>query len=469
MIPIHVVGIGLEGAAGLTETVRQMVEQATLLVGSARHLSYFPDHPADRLLLTDLTETIAQLRHRATCCSPAPPLPVPPPLFVILTSGDPLFFGLGRLLLQEFPAEQLTFHPHVSSIQLAFSRVKLPWQDARLISAHGRSLEELTQALQQGAEKLAVLTDGTSTPAAIARLLQSLDLPMRYRLWVCENLGGKDERIVATEDPAALQEQSFAPLNVVVLQRLTISLTALDTTTLPLFGIPDSLFLSFPDRPGLITKREVRVQILSELALQPGQIVWDIGAGTGSVAIEIARLCPTSTVYAIEKTAIGISLIQQNSQRFQLENIIPVYGTAPDALHPLPRPDRIFIGGSGGNLPVILDYCAAKLVVGDRIVLALATLEHLTMTLNWLQKAGGKVEGRRAEDGERRTESGGRNFIPPPPSPIPFPPPPLPLHSYLLQVQLARSLPFANLTRFSPLNPVTLVVIEPESGGGGKL
>jgi precorrin-6Y C5,15-methyltransferase (decarboxylating) len=422
MIPIHVVGIGLDGAAGLTESVRQIVEQATLLVGSTRHLSYFPNHPADRLPLTDLTETISHLHH----C-----LPLSPSLIVILTSGDPLFFGLGRLLLQEFPAEQLTFHPHLSSIQLAFSRVKLPWQDARLISAHGRSLDELTQALQQGTEKLAVLTDGTSTPAAIARLLQCLDLPVRYHLWVCENLDGKDERIVATEDLTFLQKQSFAPLNVVILQRFTLSSESLNPATLPLFGIPDSLFLSFPDRPGLMTKREVRVQILSELALQPGQIVWDIGAGTGSVAIEIARLCPTSTIYAVEKTAIGTSLIQQNSQRFQVENVIPVHSAAPDALHSLPRPDRIFIGGSGGNLPAILDYCAEKLSGGDRIVLALATLEHLTMTLNWLEKA----EGRRQIH-------------------------PTTLHYHLLQVQLARSLPISNLTRFSPLNPVTLIVIE---------
>jgi precorrin-6Y C5,15-methyltransferase (decarboxylating) len=439
MIPIHVVGIGLDGATGLSHRVRQIVEEAILLVGSARHLSYFPDHPAPRLFLTDLTEAIAHIRNYP---SPHPPTLLSP--IVILTSGDPLFFGLGRLLLNEFPAERLTFHPHFSSIQLAFSRVKLPWQDARMISAHGRSLEELTQALQQGVEKLAVLTDGTNTPRAIAHLLQSLDLPTRYRMWVCENLGGSDERILELQmNIELLSQESFSPLNVVVLQRITQALQPFDLKALPLFGIPDSLFLSFPDRPGLMTKREVRVQILSELALQPGQIVWDVGAGTGSVAIEMARLCPASTVYAVEKTAIGTSLIQQNSQQFQVKNIVSVHGIAPDALHSLPPPNRVFIGGSGGHLKAILDYCADNLAPSGRIVLALATLEHLAMILNWLEQ---KVMG----DGglgtpKSRFLSCSRGS---------------PWSYHVLQVQLSRSLAIADLTRLSPLNPVTLVVIE---------
>ncbi len=416
-IPIHVVGVGLDGAAGLTDAVRQLVQQATLLVGSDRHLSYFSDHSGDRIRLGDLNQAIAQIRQQLA-------VPNRPDskqdLIVILTTGDPLFFGLGRLLLAEFPADQLTFHPHLSAIQLAFSRLKLPWQDVRLISVHGRSLDELMQALQQGVETIAVLTDGTNTPSAIALLLQALDLPLRYQLWVCENLGGPDERIVK---PAmtALQEQTFAPLNVVVLQRLEV-MAPVDVDLLPLLGIPDSYFLSFRDRPGLITKREVRVQILGELALQTSQTVWDLGAGTGSVSIEIARLCPSARVYAVEKTAIGTALITQNCQRFQVENVISIPGTAPDVLATLPDPDRVFIGGSGGNLTAMLDVCQKRLKSDGRIVLALATLEHLTTALTWFGASSWRY--------------------------------------HLLQVQLARSVPFANLTRFAPLNPVTLVVAE---------
>jgi len=416
-VPIHVIGIGLDGAIALSPAVQQIVTQAALMVGSARHLGYFPQHSAARIGLGDMGTAIAQLQHWLTD-APADAI------VVILTSGDPLFFGLGRLLLQEFPAEQLTFHPHCSSVQLAFNRLKLPWQDARIISAHGRSLAELQQAVQTGVEKIAVLTDGIHTPGAIAAWLDQLNLPTRYRLWVCENLGGSEERIRELTSV----EESFAPLNVVVLQRRDPDGDQPDLNDLPLLGIPDRHFLSFPDRPGLMTKREVRVQILSELALQPGQIVWDIGAGTGSVAIEVGRLCPASQVYAVEKTAIGVSLIRQNSQRFQVGNVIPMRGSAPAGLETLPDPDRIFIGGSGGHLTPILDACGLRLRFRGRIVLAIATLEHLQETLAWM----------RAQDWD----------------------------SHLLQVQLARSIAIrastsdrssAQLTRFDPLNPVTLV------------
>lgn len=418
MTPVHVVGIGLDGAAGLSQAVRQIVDGATLLVGSDRHLSYFSTHPAPRLVLRDFTPAIDKIRQRLNHLSD---------VIVVLVSGDPLFFGLGRLLLEELPKEQLTFHPHLSSVQLAFNKIKVPWQDARVVSAHGRSLDELTQALQQGVEKIAVLTDGTNTPNAIARLLLALDLPSYYQFWVCENLGCIDERVqfFPLEDrgdkAASLQQQNFAPLNVVVLLRQPNSdaQTNLNLDALPHLGLPDATFLSFSDRPGLMTKREVRILVLGELALKPGQIIWDIGAGTGSVSIEIARLFPLSKIYAIEKTAAGTSLIEQNCQRFQVENVISIHGTAPAVLDQLPQPDRIFIGGSGGNLSEILDVCSSKLTACGVLVLALATLEHLNAGLGWLRDRGWDYQ--------------------------------------LLQVQLSRSVPIAHLTRFSPLNPVTIV------------
>lgn len=416
MSSIYVVGIGLEGAAGLSNTLQQLIDQATLLVGSDRHLSYFPDYEGDRLVLGNFREAIQLIRTRLEKASA---------LILILSSGDPLFFGLGRLLLAEFPAAQLTFHPHISSVQLAFSRVKVPWQDAKIVSAHGRSLDELTRALQQGMEKIAILTDPTNTPQTIARLLCSLDLPSQYQLWVCENLGGADEQIRCFSPKALTLPgtiQTFAPLNVVILLQETAP-HALNLADLPILGLPDSYFLSFPDRPGLMTKREVRLLILGELALQPGQTIWDIGAGTGSVAVEIARLCPSSQVYAIEQTAIGVSLIQQNGQRFQVKNMIPIHGIAPDALNSLPAPDRIFIGGSSGKLSEILHLCDQRLHPQGTIVLALATLEHLTLALQWLQNS---------QRWQHR----------------------------LLQVQLSRSIPIAALTRMNPLNPVTLLVMK---------
>ncbi|MBW4536308.1 MAG: precorrin-6y C5,15-methyltransferase (decarboxylating) subunit CbiE [Pleurocapsa minor HA4230-MV1] len=410
---IAVVGIGLDGKQGLTQTVQQIIEQATVLAGSKRHLGYFTDHPAEKLNLANLNtgiEAIAQLK-------------LDHYVVVILTSGDPLFFGLGRLLLAKFKASEIEFYPHLSSIQLAFNRLKIPWQDANLISVHGRSVDKLIELFKQGKDKIAVLTDGHNNPAAIARLFLALELPVNYSFYICENLGDVSEK-VSHFSPAEitqlsnLEQHDFLALNVVILVREAQE-NELNLDNLPLIGLPDSSFLSFSDRPSLITKKEVRLAILGELALQPKQIVWDIGAGTGSVSIEIARLCPTSQIFAIEKTSMGSSLITQNSQRFQLNNLKSINGKAPEVLCNLPDCDRIFIGGSGGNLVDILQICSQKLTVRGLIVMAFATIEYQLQAINWLSNHNWQYR--------------------------------------LLQLQISRSTPISNLTRLTPLNPVTII------------
>lgn len=414
---INIIGIGLDGAAGLSESVRQKVEMATLLVGSDRHLSYFSALGTPRIVLGNFRDAIAEIKRHLTH---------PNNSIVVLVSGDPLYYGLGRLLVSELPWEQLQFYPHVSSVQLAFNRLKVHWQDAKVISVHGRPTEELRKTLQQGAEKIAVLTDDRNSPGAIARLLLALDLPTEYQFWTCENLGGTDERVQLWW-PEDVEKQTFSPLNVVVLLRESNTEgRGFDLAKMPLLGLPDSSFLSYEDRPGLMTKREVRLLVLGELGLQPGQAIWDIGAGTGSVSIEIARLCPDSTVYAVEKTAMGSSLIEENAKRFGVTNIVSVNGSAPDILHRLPAPDRVFVGGSSGKVRNILSACSIKMSSGGIIVLAFATMEHLSAAIGW-------VEDRKQSD---------RAW------------------SYrLLQVQLSRSVPVAGLTRFAPLNPVTIMSV----------
>ena len=337
---IDVVGIGLDGISGLSDEVRQLFSRATLLVGSDRHLSYFPEHPAEKRSLTDYFQQLGSTEKNTVTQHHC----------VILTSGDPLFFGLGRLLLEKIPAQQLRFHPHISSVQLAFNRLKIPWQDAVFFSAHGRSLEPLIPLLRQGSDKIAVLTDNHHTPSAIAKLLISLDLPGNYQLWVCENLADEQETI--THFPAnklnqlsKLDNSTFAPLNVVILVRQDLK-DPLNLSALPRIGLPDHIFHSFPDRPGLMTKREIRLLILGELALQPEQTIWDIGAGSGSVAIEIARLCPTARVYAIEKTAMGATLIEKNCHLLNVGNVIAINGKAPAILQHNCQIQTVFLSGA---------------------------------------------------------------------------------------------------------------------------
>lgn len=419
MTPIQVVGIGLDGAAGLAPAVRAIVHDASVLVGGDRHLAYFSatELTCDRWPLGDLAALAERLQTWLAAREGD--------TLVVLASGDPLFFGLGRWLLTVCPPETLTFHPHPSAVQLAFSRVKLPWQGATVVSLHGRQSDRLVQALKQGADPIAVLTDGVNTPGAIARLVQDLALPQTYRLWVCEHLGGEAERVQGYSLEAA-QAQPFAPLNIVILQ----AISSPAPPDLPRIGIEDGDFLGFSDRPGLITKREVRLLALGELALQPGPVVWDVGAGTGSVSVEIARLVPDSQIFAIEKTAVGAALIQQNIARFATPQVQAIHGSAPAVLADLPAPDRVFIGGSGGHLHEILDVCAERLRAGGRIVCAIATLEHSAALTQWL-----------ANHGQWRSRA--------------------------CQVQLARSVAVGPLTRWSPLNPVTLTTVMRCKAGEG--
>lgn len=417
MSQIEVVGIGLDGAVGLTKTIEAVVNNATVLVGSHRHLSYFPQHQAHKIVLTNLQQGIESIENFLGGGD----------RIVVLASGDPLFFGLGRLLLEKLPPSDIRFYPHCSSIQLAFSRLKIPWQDAELISVHGRSSDELIKLLKQGKDKIAILTDRQHHPGAIARLYLALDLPLSYSFHICENLGNEQEQIKQFS-PAKIAQLTdltatdFAALNVLILLRQE-PINELDINKLPLLGLPDSSFYSFRDRPSLITKKEVRLAILGELALQPQQVVWDIGAGAGSVSIEIARLSPSSQVFAVEKTSMGASLIAKNCQRFKVNNIQTICGNAPEALAELPQGDRIFIGGSGGNLSEILDFCQPKIAATGKIVMALATIEHCQLALDWLVKNA--------------------------------------WHYRLLQLQIARSTPVNHLTRFTPLNPVTIITALP--------
>lgn len=410
---INVIGVGLDGADGLGSTVLQIIQQATVLAGSKRHLSYFASHSGIKICLADLNQGIEQIKQDLKFHNS----------IVVLASGDPLFFGIGRLLLANFAAEQIKFYPHPSSIQLAFSRLKIPWQDAVLTSVHGRSNDELIKLFKQGQEKIGILTDQVNNPAAIARLYLALDLPLKYDFYLAETLGDSDEKIThfaseELDELSTLQSDNFASLNVLILIRQADH-DNLDLNSLPIMGISDRYFLSFRDRPSLITKKEIRIAILGELSLQPQQTIWDIGAGTGSVSIEIARLCPKSQIFAIEKTSMGATLITQNSQRFQTLNITVVQGKAPESLSQLPSPERIFIGGSGGNLIDILNICQQKLLLSGKIVMAFATIEHSYQAINWLSENNWEY--------------------------------------HLLQLQISRSVPVNHLTRFTPLNPVTII------------
>jgi precorrin-6Y C5,15-methyltransferase (decarboxylating) len=368
--PLVVIGIGPEGPAGLSPVAQEHIRRAGVLAGGKRHLDLFPDWPGHRVVIdADLDGLVAGLRRWKECEKT-----------VVLASGDPLFYGIGRRLLEAFPREELEFFPHLSSVQLAFARIKETWQDACVVSLHGRPLASLLSALRRGESKIALLTDAGSHPAAIARFAEE-HASGDFDFFVCENLGASDERVTRWT-AAELAGQTFSPLNVVVLLRRQ---STAPRASLPLLGIPESSLQHRPGPRGMITRREVRLMALAYLELHAGETLWDVGAGSGSVAIEAARLSPQLQVVAVERDADGCRMLRENVRALGIENVRIVEGEAPQALAGLPAPNAVFIGGSGGKLADLLAAVVERLTPGGRIVLSCITLETLTLAWGWLQ------------------------------------------------------------------------------------
>ena len=306
---------------------------------------------------------------------------------VVLASGDPLWFGIGRLLLQRFGSAALAFQPSPSSMQLAFARIGRPWQDASWISLHGRDSAPLASALQKRPAALAVLTDPHQGGAAAVRtILRASGLEASYAFWLCERLGHPAERVQRLAPQTPLPAD-LDPLNLVVLVAEPPEPPA-DPAALPLFGLEDGLFLQLPDRPGLMTKREVRIQVLADLDLPPTGVLWDLGAGVGSIGLEALRLRPGLALWALEQRGGSGSLIRANAERLGVTPAGVVEGRAPDALAELPDPDRVVIGGGGTGRAAVLAAVIERLRPGGRVVIPLATIEALAELRPLLERAG---------------------------------------------------------------------------------
>ena len=310
---------------------------------------------------------------------------------VVLASGDPLWFGLGRILCDRIGAERLRFHPAPTSLQLAFSRIGRPWQDADWVSLHGRDPEILASTLQKRPAALAVLTDPNQGGAGtVQQMLRSSGLEASTDLWLCENLGHPDERVQLIAPGTAL------PID---LQPLLIALliarepAAPDPQQLPLFGLDDGLYLQHSDHPGLMTKREVRIQLLAELALPPQGVLWDLGAGTGSVGLEALRLRPGLQLLAVERRAGGAQLIQRNAQRLGVSPAAVLEADANTVLNgelpsQLSQPDRVLLGGGGAQRERLLQEVLTRLRCGGVVVIPLASIEALASVRPLLENAG---------------------------------------------------------------------------------
>ncbi|MFO0912432.1 MAG: precorrin-6y C5,15-methyltransferase (decarboxylating) subunit CbiE [Pirellulales bacterium] len=361
---IHVIGVGDDGPDGLTASVRKLVDEAQVLVGTAVVLNGVKSS-AERIVVgNDLEEVVQSLQRQ------------PGRRTVVLATGDPLFYGIARFLCQRLGKDRFEVVPHVSSMQLAFARVKESWDNAYLANLATVSIEVVVEKIR-GAETVGLFTSDQVTPARVAQELLKRGIDY-FSVYVCENLGSPDER-VTQGTLSEVGQQTFAPLNVMVLVRHP------DVPDRPaqwagkqVFGNPDDAFLQSQPKRGLLTPQEVRVLSLADLDLGPRSTVWDIGAGSGAVAIEAAQLAADGTTYAIEMDVDDYQLIGQNAQRFGVTNLVAVLGTAPAAWEDLPDPDAVFVGGTGRSIAAIVQAAMQRLRPGGRLVANVNSLENLT-------------------------------------------------------------------------------------------
>lgn len=398
MNDIHMIGIGDDGASGLSLECTEWIQGADLLVGGDRHLAFFPEFTGERWTITgglaSLTEKIKTEQAGKK--------------IVILASGDPLFYGIGSYLTQKL--QRVKIHPHLSSIQLAFARAGVGWQDAELVSLHGKSSKGFMQRIH-GKSKVAVLTDPENTPNFIASYLLGYDAT-EYKAFVAEHLGSPEEK-TGWYELEEMREGIFSHLNVVLLlHKEGISVTNWS------IGIDEDAFVQRKPDKGLITKREVRVLSLSEMRLHAGSVVWDIGTCTGSVAIEAALIAREGAVYAIEKNEGDLENAYQNARKFRTD-ITFVHGKAPAYLDEWPNPDAVFIGGSGGEMDEVLRIASERLRPQGRIVLNAATIESLYHASSIMASLG--------------------------------------LKTRITLLQVSRSKPILDMTRFEGLNPIYII------------
>jgi precorrin-6B C5,15-methyltransferase / cobalt-precorrin-6B C5,C15-methyltransferase len=357
---VTIVGIGDDGCKGLTARAMDAIARADVLVGGERQLALVPDFRGERVVLKNgvasALDRIGDLAEENRVC--------------VLASGDPLFFGIGGLVIRKVGAEHVEIVPQPSSVQWAFARAGLKWDDAAVLTFHGRPLEGFLTRLKSHA-KVAVLTDAENSPSRLGAHMVAHG-ETAWRAWVCENLGGPDERVrsCTVADLPALADVSA--LNVLILERSDPSWREAPALSF----LHEDAFAKRMPKKGLITKREVRLLSLAALGLRRDSVIWDVGAGSGSVSIEAALLASRGRVYAIEVDPEGVEICRENLRAHAVDNVRVIAGRAPEALTDLEAPDAVFVGGSKGSMEEIIDVALERLKPGGRLVVNAITLEN---------------------------------------------------------------------------------------------
>ncbi len=422
--PCLLLGILDDGWAGLSDAARQRLRDADLVIGARRTLALVAPHlpPACAQRATDgtLGSVPAWIEEGRAAGRRV----------VALATGDPLCHGIASWLSRRIGRAGLEVMPAPSTLQLAFARLCRPWQDWRVASCHSgdagewpgpgeatpaHGLYPLLRAIA-GHPRVAAFTGPENDPARLARALLAAGHGDEVRLSVAARLALPDETLHADLPLAAAAGMRFDQPNVVLVERHAVAEP-------PLFGLADEAFAQRQPERGLLTRLEVRAVSLARLALRPDSVLWDIGAGAGTVGLEAARLARHGHVWAIEKNAADCANARANALRLRATNYTLVEGRAPAGLDGWPDPDAVFIGGSGGELPELIARVLARLRPGGRLVMNFVTLENLAAATAALAAARARWD--------------------------------------VTQLQAARSQPILDMHRLAALNPVWIVCAEP--------
>ena len=364
---LSIIGIGEDGLAGLGKKARNAIDGAEVFVGGKRHLSMLGDDPRTQMTWeSPLSRTVTRikgLRGKQVC---------------VLATGDPMSYGIGVTLAREIGMEHCQIIPHPSAFSLACARLGWPLADIDTVTLHGRPLGLLNLHLRPNARLLILGEDG-DTPKQVARMLKASGYG-DSRMIVFEHMGGAAEK--RHDGVAKTWRRKVRDLN-------TIALNCIADPGMPRLmrpaGLPDALFL----HDGQLTKQDVRAVTLAALSPAPGEIMWDVGAGAGSIAIEFLRAEPTARAIAIERNPKRAANIRANGENLGVRNLQIVEGAAPAALKGLTKPNVIFIGG-GGDAKV-LQACWRALPPGGRLVANGVSMEAETRLFQFMQRHGGDM------------------------------------------------------------------------------
>ncbi len=422
----RVIGVLDDGVDSLGRGALAHLQQAQLVIGGARTLQLFGEHIDPTARQRDLTGALPQVPEWIRAAQ------AENQRVVLLATGDPLCHGIAAYLASRLCIEAIEVIPNVSTLQLACARLGLPWQDMKFSSVHAKDAGDWVEGAEPGHglyallrdirqhDRLAILTSPANTPDRIARMLVTEGLADAFEMAVAECLCQPEERIVSGMAITAAAQMPFADPNVVLLWRTAPRVAPV------LLGLPDASYQQRYPEKGLITKNEVRAVSLARMQLRATSVVWDIGAGSGSVGLEAARLCSQGHVYAIEKNVDDSAIVRSNRKALGISNHTLVHAKAPEGLQHWPDPDAVFIGGSGGELAGLIRLILQRLKPEGWLVMNFVTLENLATAVETLKA--------------------------------------LSLAWDVLQLQASRSKPILHMNRMAAENPVWLVCAQKVSG-----